>query len=174
MSKIILNLALSLDGYIADEDGAFDWIVGEESGISSEDKYEYQDFLDTIDVIVMGSKAYRDMPEESLISFADKKILLASSKEIQVGENVEIVLGDFSERVLELKAEGKNIWLFGGGLTIDLFLKKDIIDEFIIGIIPIILGRGRRLFLENNPTIKLHLVKTIVDSGISLLFYTKR
>ena len=174
MSKIILNLALSLDGYIADENGGFDWIVGEEGGISSEEKHEYQDFLDTIDVIVMGSKAYKDTPEESIISFADKKILLASSKEIQVSENVEIVSGDFSDRVLELKEGGKNIWLFGGGLTIDLFLKKDIIDEFIIGIIPTILGRGRRLFLENNPTIKLHLVKTIVDSGITLLFYTKR
>ena len=52
--------------------------------------------------------------------------------------------------------------------------KAKIIDKYIIGIIPIILGKGRRLFLENNPKLKLHLNKYTIQEGITILEYTKR
>ncbi|MGB3367171.1 MAG: dihydrofolate reductase family protein, partial [Acidaminobacteraceae bacterium] len=67
-----------------------------------------------------------------------------------------------------------DIWLYGGGVVIDAFVKADIIDEYIVGIIPTVLGSGRKLFLEGNPTIKLHLKESIIDSGIVILTYTKR
>lgn len=53
--KIILNLAISIDGYIASEDGGFEWIVGDgDKSLDTEKKWDFNGFLDTIDVVVMG------------------------------------------------------------------------------------------------------------------------
>lgn len=57
---------------------------------------------------------------------------------------------------------------------IDPFIKDDIIDEYIIGIIPTILGKGRRLFLGNNPKIDLKLQEYSVEDGIVIMRYSKR
>ena len=73
-----------------------------------------------------------------------------------------------------LRNEGKNIFLFGGGVLVDHFLKADIIDEYIIGIIPTILGKGRPLFLGNNPKIDLSLQYYTVEDGIVIMKYSKR
>jgi len=53
---------------------------------------------------------------------------------------------------------GKDIWLVGGGKLIDAFIKKDVIDRYIITVLPTILGKGIPLFLDNNHTIDLNLL----------------
>ncbi|MBU3805197.1 MAG: dihydrofolate reductase family protein, partial [Candidatus Cellulosilyticum pullistercoris] len=70
--------------------------------------------------------------------------------------------------------EGKDVFLFGGGILIDAFLKADIIDEYIIGIIPTILGEGRPLFLGNHPKIDLSLQEFVTEDGIVILRYSRR
>ena len=66
------------------------------------------------------------------------------------------------------------IFLFGGGVTLTQFISRNIIDEYIIGIIPVILGKGRRLFVqESDILIKLKLIKYLVDDGILILRYSK-
>ena len=53
--KIILNLAMSIDGYIANEDGGFDWIVGDgDESLDTQNKWNYEKFLEGIDTVVMG------------------------------------------------------------------------------------------------------------------------
>ena len=60
------------------------------------------------------------------------------------------------------------------GLTLTKFISRNIIDEYIIGIIPVILGKGRRLFVqESDILIKLKLIKYLVDDGILILRYSK-
>ncbi|MCP4523337.1 MAG: dihydrofolate reductase [Candidatus Gracilibacteria bacterium] len=175
MRKIILNLAMSLDGYICDEDGGFDWIKGD--GNKSNDtktQFNYQKFLESIDTIVMGKKAYLDCGIEN---FESKKVYVATSKKNDSKcESVKIINGDISKQIVSLKekAEGKNIWLFGGAGLTDSFIKNNIIDEYIIGIIPTILGKGRKLFLENNPEIKLQLEESTTQEGIVILKYSIR
>ena len=57
--KIILNLAISLDGYIADENGGFDWIIGDGNNtLNTDEKWDYDKFLEDIDVVVMGKNCY--------------------------------------------------------------------------------------------------------------------
>lgn len=176
MREIILNLAISLDGYIADESGKFEWIVGHgDSSLNSEEQFDFSKFVDSLDTIVMGSGAYEDTPDESIKSFSDKKLIIASSKKFEIPANAEIVNGDVCGRVLEIREEkGKDIWLFGGGIAIDPFIKANVIDKYIVGIIPTILGSGKRLFLDNNPTTLLHLEKTYIADGILILVYRKR
>jgi len=175
--KVILNLAISLDGYIANEDGGFDWIKGDgDKGHDTEKKFNFPDFVSEIDILVMGRKCYEDVPLETIEDFKSKKLYVATSKKLKTEyKNIEFINGDICKKILGLKeGNGGNIWLFGGAGLTDHFIKADIIDEYIIGIIPIILGKGRRLFLEDNPTITLQLKECTVQEGIIIMRYAKR
>ncbi|WP_027633737.1 dihydrofolate reductase family protein [Clostridium hydrogeniformans] len=171
--KIILNLAISIDGYIASEDGGFDWIVGDgDNKLDTEKKWNYDEFLKGIDTVVMGKSCYDQNFHKD---FKNKKVYVATSKVLENHDNVHFISGDICKVIEEeRKKEGKDIFLFGGGILVDSFIKKDIIDEYIIGIIPTILGKGRPLFLENNPKIDLHLDEYIMENGIAILRYSKR
>lgn len=171
--KIILNLAISIDGYIASEDGGYDWIVGDgDNKLDTQNKWDFSKFLENVDVVVMGKNCY----EQNLHNdFKDKKVYVATSKNLKDYENIHFVNGDICKVIEdERKKEGKDIFLFGGGVVIDHFIKANIIDEYIVGIIPTILGKGRPLFLGNNPTINLHLDEYITEQGIVILKYSKR
>ncbi|MGL5327987.1 MAG: dihydrofolate reductase family protein [Peptostreptococcaceae bacterium] len=175
--KIILNLAISLDGYISDEDGGFDWIVGQEDkSLDTKEQIDFFKFVNTCDTVIMGKKGYDDAPEGSLDIYKDKKIyVVTNSKDIPTQDNVEFINGDVVDKILkEREKEGKNIFLYGGAQVADLFIKANVVDEYIIGIIPTILGKGRKLFLDNNPMIKLDLKEYSVIDGITLLRYSKR
>ncbi|MGL5329114.1 MAG: dihydrofolate reductase family protein [Peptostreptococcaceae bacterium] len=170
--RIILNLAISLDGYIADVDGGFDWIVGDgNSKLNTENKWDYAKFLEDIDVVVMGSKCYE---QGFYKDYEGKDVYIATSKKIDDYENYHFIGGNVCEDISKLKDEGKNIFLFGGGGLIDNFVKANIIDEYIVGIIPTILGKGRKLFFENNPKIDLNLEYYSVEDGIVIMKYSKR
>lgn len=171
--KIILNLAMSIDGYIASNNGGYDWIVGDGSDkLDTEKTWDYNKFLEGIDTVVMGRKCYEQNFHND---FKNKKVYIATSKNIADYDNITFINGDICKVIEEeRKKEGKDIFLFGGGIVIDNFIKADIIDEYIIGIIPTILGNGRSLFLGNNPKIDLKLDDYIVDNGITILRYSKR
>lgn len=171
--KIILNLAMSLDGYIASEDGGYDWIAHEgDEKLDTKTKWDFAKFLEGIDVVVMGKKCY---DQNFHNDFKDKKVYVATSQNLQDEENIKFISGDICKVIEEERnKEGKDIYLFGGGVVIDSFIKADIIDEYIIGIIPIILGKGRPLFLGNNPTIKLQLKEFVIEKGVTISTYSKR
>lgn len=170
--KIILNLAISLDGYIADENGGYEWIVGDgNSKLNTEEKWDYGKFLEGIDVVVMGRNCYDQGFHKD---FTEKEVYIATSKEIEDYENYHFINGDIVKKIADLRNEGKNIFLFGGGGVIDHFVKADVIDEYIIGVIPTILGKGRKLFLENNPKIDLDLKEYFVEDGVVVMRYLRR
>ena len=170
--KIILNLAISLDGYIADEEGRFGWIVGDgNSTLNTANKWDYSEFLNDIDIVVMGKKCYDQGFHKD---YKEKDVYIATSQNIEDYENYHFISGNICENINKLKDEGKNVFLFGGGGLIDNFVKADIIDEYVIGIIPTILGKGRKLFLENNPKIDLNLEYYAVEDGVVVMKYSKR
>jgi dihydrofolate reductase len=172
--KIILNLAMSLDGYIAKTDGGFAWIKGDgDKNNDTKNQFSFPEFLKTVDTIVMGRKAYDDSYNMSKEMFASKKVLVVTHKKIKE-DNVDVIKGDIVSEITKLKKEkGKHIWLFGGGVVIDPFVKAGVIDEYIIGIVPTILGSGRPLFLGKNSEIELHLDECTSQEGIVILRYSK-
>lgn len=171
--KIILNLAVSLDGYIADRDGGYDWIEGDGNHeLNTVQKWEHTDFLKTIDIVVMGKICYN---QGFAKDFSDKLVFVATDEDLQDYENIRFIHGALSTRIKEeSRGNGGNIYLFGGGKLCDEFIKADIVDEYIIGIIPIILGKGIPLFLGDNPTIKLRLKEQYTEDGVVILRYEKR
>ena len=175
--KIILNIAVSIDGFIADKEGGFDWIQGDkDTSHNTEKQFDFSQFIDSIDIVVMGKFAYLDCPEQSMQQFKSMKILVATNEKLENKyNNVEFISGDVVAQINKLQEEdGKNIWLYGGASVVDSCIKANIIDEYIIGIIPIILGEGRPLFLKNNPRITLHLEESTTQEGILIMRYTRR
>ncbi|MDF2556176.1 MAG: riboflavin biosynthesis protein RibD [Bacillales bacterium] len=171
--KIILNLAMSIDGYIADENGGYDWIVGDGSNhLDTIQKWDFNKFLENVDVVVAGKNCY---DQNILGEYKDKKVLVATSKEMEDHDNYRFIKDDIVQTVLEeRKLPGKDIYLFGGGKLVDHFMKADVVDEIIIGIIPTILGKGIPLFLNNGQEIKLKMDEYIFENGIAILKYSKR
>lgn len=170
--KIILNLVISLDGYIADNNGGYDWIVGDGNyTLNTENKWCHNKFLESIDVVVMGKNCFdQGMHKE----FNGKDVYIATSKKLEDFENYHFINYDIVKEIEKLKNKGKNIYLFGGGILIDSFVKADVIDEYIIGVIPTILGKGIKLFYDNNPKINLNLEQYVVEEGIIIMKYSKR
>ena len=113
---IILNLAISLDGFICDEDGGFAWISGQgDVRADTADHFDFDGFLASCDTIVMGRKAYEDCLS-SLPEAAEKRFLVASRTPRAPEGRVVFLSADVVAEVLALKDRpGKHIWLFGGG-----------------------------------------------------------
>lgn len=173
MKKLILNIAISIDGYIASEEGTYDWIVGDgDASLNTGTPYDFNAFIESVDTVVMGRKAFDDCPMEM---FKNHKIIVATTHEIEDYDNVTFVNGDICEILKEeQQLPGKDIYLFGGGVLLKPLIENNLIDEYILGIIPTILGKGRKLFVGHNEEIKLHLETYHLEDGTFILHYTKR
>lgn len=171
--KIILNIAVSLDGYIASEDGGYDWIQGDGSHtLDTPDQLDFNHFLEGIDTLVMGKRCY---DQHFHLDHPSKKIYVATSEPLQDYDNVHFISGDICKAIEEEKSKkGKDIYLFGGGILVDYFIKSDLIDEYRFSIIPILLGKGRPMFLHDNPTLPLTLKDYSVSEGVMTLKYIRK
>ncbi|HFI0120968.1 TPA: dihydrofolate reductase family protein [Streptococcus suis] len=172
MRRLVLNIAMSLDGFIARKDGSYDWIEGH--GTSSYDtqlQFDNPAFFNSCDTVIMGRKSLEDCPLEMIEGYQDKEFIIASRAEQTDYENVRFVDNIVSE-IERLKAdEGSDIWLFGGAGLVQTCLEAKLIDHFIIGIIPTILGEGISLFDQLEEEQKLTLVESTVTGGIAMLRY---
>lgn len=172
MRKIILNLAMSIDGYIADLEGGYAWIQGDgENLVSTEKRWDFPKFLEDIDTVVMGKSCY----EQGMHSdFTDKKVIVVTHHKQEDEGNIVFCDSDPVAYIKALKtAEGKAIYIFGGGKVADPFIRQDCIDEYIIGIIPILLGTGIPLFYPKEQSIKLVLTDYSIEDGIMVNYYKR-
>lgn len=171
--KVILYIATSLDGYIAkpNDDLSFLSIVEKEG-----EDYGYADFIKTVDTVILGRKTYdwimKQVPE---FVHADKVTYVITHTEQPAIENTKFYTGDLKDLLLKLKhEEGNNIFIDGGAQIVNEMLKLKLIDEFIISIIPMMVGDGIRLFQKQIPELYLQLydVKHF-DTGLVQLHYKR-
>ncbi|OOQ60565.1 dihydrofolate reductase family protein [Mucilaginibacter pedocola] len=168
MRKVILNVAVSLDGLIEGPNGEYDWcFVDQDYGMSA--------FFDEIDAVFIGRKSYelvRTMPE----MLAGKKVYVFSDTLVPgENENVEVISSADFEHAVEgiLNEAGKNIWLFGGASLLSALLNKNWVTEMLLSIHPIVLGEGKPLFAGIKDRIKLQVTgQQIYDTGLVQIRYT--
>ena len=154
MRKIILYIASSLDGFIARENGDIDWLPENTSS-------GYDEFYKTIDTVVMGKKTYEQVLTFGEYPYKDKKSYVFTRKNDQTKDGNTEFVSDIDKFVKEnISNSGKNIWLVGGAEIISPFLNRGFVDEIILSIIPIVLGKGIPLFKNIQKEIKLELIKT--------------
>ncbi|WP_141432086.1 dihydrofolate reductase family protein [Bacillus sp. 03113] len=144
--KVVVFIAPSLDGFIARENGEVNWLYN----IEGEGDNGYSDFYHTVDTVLMGHKTYLELLNFDIpFPYSDKACYVFSKTEESKNNDVTFINENIEFFVQELlKNEGKNIWLVGGGELITSFLKTGLIDEIIVTIAPVILGKGIPLFKE--------------------------
>lgn len=174
--KVILYIAVSLDGYIADEAGSVDWLAGQDNTYQGD--YGYGEFEKQVDTVIMGYRTYWQIttqlsPENWIYSEKETYVLTHKELEDRPGirftkDPVELLLSGLK------KKEGKAIWICGGAQLISQMMEKDLIDEYHLTIMPVLLGGGVRLFEKTGKQVPLKLVSTGTENGVINGIYRKR
>ncbi|MBP3460249.1 MAG: dihydrofolate reductase [Lachnospiraceae bacterium] len=176
MRKVVLFIAMSLDGYIADSNGGVDWLNGQDE--NGENKDVYSTFIKDVDTVIMGWNTYHQVvtelsPTEWVYSNLTSYII--THKNIPSTEQMIFSRENPCDLVKRLMQEdGKNIWICGGANIIQQLMQENLIDTYYISVIPTILGNGIRLFETMENRLKLWLVGTQNYNGITDLIYERR
>ena len=167
MPKVQYYCASTLDGYIAEADDTLDWLT-QYQPVRRYDAPEdapmpgsYERFYEDVGALVSGSATYEfvlgelegglDWP------YRGKPCWILTSHDLPIveGDGVDIRL--VSDTVRELlddmmrSADGKNLWVVGGGNVASQFADEGLLDEVIVTIVPVVLGNGKRLFDRRLP-----------------------
>ena len=174
MRKVILQLAVSLDGFIEGPNGEYDWCFTDQD-------YGMTSFFQRIDSVFYGRKSYEltlsmgeSMDESAMAAFPKLTEYVFSNTMREVKRGAILINGDIGAAVKRIKNEpGKDIWLFGGaGLTTSL-LNYGLVDEISLAVHPVILGTGKPLFSQIKNRISLKLIETkAYSSGLVSLSYS--
>ncbi|QNK57311.1 dihydrofolate reductase family protein [Paenibacillus sp. PAMC21692] len=176
--KIILDLAVTLDGFIEGKNGEVDWCI-------MDSEMEFNHFLDQIDTILYGRKSYdlwgqytpeidhSDSDKELWGLYHSKKKYVFSRTQRGTDDNVIFINDGILEEAAKLKNEpGKDIWLYGGASLITTFINLGLVDEFRLSVHPVVLGEGKPLFTDIKQRLNLKLVHTrTFSSGVVQLIY---
>ncbi len=165
--KIILNLCTSLDSFIEGENGEIDWCLTDQD-------YSMTAFLNRIDTIFFGRKSYEQLVSEMPNAFSDKKKVVFSKTLKNTDAHSRVINGNIENEVQDLlNAPGKDIWLFGGANLTTTMINLNLVDELMISVHPLILGKGKPLFnaIEGRKKLRLTDTKTF-STGLVQLYYT--
>lgn len=173
MRKTILFMGTSLDGYIAGENDNLEFLNAVDR--PGED-YGYTNFIEGVDTVVMGRRTY-DIVQSFDVPWphAGKRCYIVSRTRTGQDENVTFYNGSLPDLIAELKAQpGKNIYVDGGPEFTRTLLQQNLIDRFCLSILPIILGKGIRLFDGGFDSVPLTLESSkAYESGLVQLWYNK-
>jgi dihydrofolate reductase len=170
MRKIILGVAVSLDGYIEGPNGEFDWCFTDQD-------YGLSEFFKRIDTSFMGRKTYEvTMAMGEAANLPKVKEYVFSNTLTKVKDGAILINGDIRSEVEKIKSShGKDIWLFGGAALTASFLNMGLVDELWLSVHPILLGGGKPLFPDIKNRTYLHLLesKTYSTGLVSLKYSLK-
>ena len=134
----------SVDGFIARPNGDLDFLPpggGEPHG--------YNEFIATVDAIVIGRKTFETVLAMEDWPYADKRVVVLSSRPLDLsraGGVVEQMTGPPADIVSRLAASGAHHLYVDGGVTIQGFLRAGLIQRLIITRVPVLIGEGVPLF----------------------------
>jgi len=173
MRKLILGLAITLDGYIEGPNGEYDWCFTDQD-------YGLNDFFDRIDAMFIGRKSYKiaqlhaEADDGEVVTGTAKMTQYVFSKTLTSVKEPNVLIADDSiAEAQKIKSmPGKDIWLFGGALLADTLIKAGLVDEIWMSVHPILLGAGKPLFQQYENPIKLTLLKSkTYETGLVSLRY---
>ncbi|KAE8560958.1 MULTISPECIES: dihydrofolate reductase family protein [Paenibacillus] len=171
-NKVVLYIAVSLDGYIALPDGSVDWLfdVKGDGGDNG-----YADFYDTVGTLLMGRLTYEEVLKLSDdFPYAGKPcyILTRSLAKHEQAPHVTFTDEALSELVPRLQKQSEGlVWLVGGGQLVQAFMQAGLLEKAIIAIIPKVLGQGIPLFPEGTLPSTFELQEIERRGDIVLLYY---
>ena len=169
-AKCSVFIAISLDGYIAREDGGLDWLETANATVTDGEDCGYAHFMRSVDAIVMGRKSYEKVRSFGEWPYGDTAVVVLSRNAPEIPESLSATVSHSSEtpEVLcqRLAGQGNERLYIDGGITIQRFLTAGLITDLTITTIPVILGGGIPLFGQLDGDIALkHVSTTSYDFG---------
>ncbi|WP_308639714.1 dihydrofolate reductase family protein [Paenibacillus silvisoli] len=176
--RIILDLAVTLDGFIEGKNGEIDWCI-------MDPDMGFTDFLNQIDTIFYGRKSYEmwgtytpsaDVSADETELWAavhSKEKVVFSRTRTSTDDHAVMISDNIQEEVMKLKAKpGKDIWLYGGASLITTFIQLGLIDEFRLSVHPVVLGEGKPMFMDIKKRLNFEWKQTrTFTSGVVQLIY---
>ena len=179
-SRVTIHMAASLDGFIARKDRSVDWLETSdhfEGGDPMAPEF-VEEFLETIDCYVMGSRTYEtamDFEARGLgWPYGDKPTFVLTRRDLpKIRDTVEFYSGELAPLVSDrLKPNFRSIWFVGGGEVSGECLRRGLADEVRYSIMPIVIGSGISFFERLDKDVPLHLVEAkAYRSGMVALRY---
>jgi dihydrofolate reductase len=189
VSRTQYYCAASLDGYIAEADDTIDWLTGYEGTYEGEVTEPgdggYECFYDGVGTLVMGSTTY-DFVLGHLAGGGDwpyrgKPTWVLTSRDLPRPEGEDVDVRFDSGEVADLHADmiaaagERNLWIVGGGNVASQFADRQLLDEVLVTVVPVVLGRGKPLFDRRLPGGPMQLKGTrVLRSGMVELRYELR
>ena len=179
MSATQYYCAATLDGYIAESDDSIGWLLGYDGSFEGEgledgpmvDGGAYERFYDGVGALVSGSTTYEfvvDHVPPGGWPYAGKPYWALSSRELArpEGEGVDVrvanaAVTDLHDEMLAA-ADGRNLWVVGGGSVASQFAAAGLLDEVVVTVVPVVIGAGKPLFDDRLPGGPLQLLGTTV------------
>jgi len=170
--RVVLYIATSLDGFIADRDGGVDWL--EQHAAAADGDYGYAEFYRSIGALVMWRTTYDQVRGFGDWPYPGKPTVVFTHVRPDADRpDVSFTADDPAAVVASLREHTDgDLWLVGGGRLIASFREQGLIDKIILTVIPVLLGEGVPLFVGAQPEKALRLSDVQrFESGIAQLHY---
>lgn len=161
MSKVILYIAQTIDGFIASEDGGVEFL---DAFQDPKLDYGYRSFLSSVDVILMGSNSYELVKTFGDWEYPNNRSIVFTKQSLQADEvnKIQFTNANPADVITKLKeTETKDIWLMGGAKLLQSFLQKKLVDKMIITTVPVLLGSGISLFVPTKKKLQSWKIETL-------------
>jgi dihydrofolate reductase len=182
MRKVIASEFVTLDGYMVGPNEDMSWVLNN----FNEDMARYEgNLVDSMDTILLGRVTYEIManhwpshPEEPGADNMNSIPKIVFSRTLAKAEwgkwdNARLVKDHVAGEIAELKQlPGKNMVIYGSANLVQSFSRLGLIDEYHLLVHPLIMGGGKRLFVDMAQPLNLKLVRTeAFKNGVVVLYY---
>lgn len=155
-------MASSLDGFVARQDNSLDWLM--KYGVDENDN-SFEEFTKNIDVLVMGSGTFKtvlgfDQWPYKMPTYVMSRTL--TQGDVPKSLQDKVTIKDLSPNELMqflFQKDLKKVYVDGGKL-VQSFINNGLINEITLTQIPILIGKGKRLFDETEGDIDLELINS--------------
>lgn len=153
MRQVRYSVAMSLDGYIADPKGGYDWIV-------IDPDIDFAAMFKGYDTVLMGRKSYEAAHKQGGYGMPGMQAYVFS-KTLRQKDCPDVRVSDHPKATVTAlkKEQGKDIWLFGGGDLFKSLLGLGLVDGIEVAVIPVLLGDGLPMLPNPATRAKLKLTK---------------
>ncbi len=147
--RVSVYIAVSLDNFIARDDGGLDWLAGVQDAGGGD--YGYAAFMDTVDAVVLGRATYDAVRTFDTWPFTEKRVIVLTNRALVPAFGEEMYAGALAPLMERLNTAGiKRVYL-DGGATIRQGLDEGLVDDMTLSLVPVLLGAGRPLFSRGIP-----------------------
>ena len=165
-------LGISIDGCIAGENGDLSWLA--ELAPDSPDATGYTALMEQVDTLLIGRTTYDAVLGFEPWPYAGKRVVVLSHRTFAPRHGEQRREGGVREVLAGLAAEGCRHVYLDGGAVIRAALREGVIDSLTLSVLPVVLGKGVRLFEDGLPRSDWRLEDTrALPSGVVQLRYRK-